>query len=247
MILGYKTAAESRVAAQIQSALVNNPQAYYKVLQALDRLAEYQFFNPTHQQIAGQFSFKIPAIGAAKITEVLGFELTTEPTTPPDNDPFGLQWVNITGASWTGQIIGETQRTILQADVVNSELVANTLKTVFSFPVRSGKSYKFHAFIPYTAALITTGSRWTIDGPGATMAYRSSYPLTATTFTSNFASAYNIPALCNASSLLINTAVIEGMLTANANGNVDIRFASEVSNSAITAKAGAVLEYTRVL
>ena len=63
----------------------------------------------------------------------------------------------------------------------------------------------------------------------------------------NFASAYNLPATANLSSLASgNLAVIEGTLTSAANGEVIARFASEIANSAITALAGAHVTY-RVL
>ena len=60
----------------------------------------------------------------------------------------------------------------------------------------------------------------------------------------NYLSAYNLPSTANLSSLTSgNLAVIEGTLTAAANGEVIARFASEIANSAITTLAGAHVTY----
>lgn len=135
----------------------------------------------------------------------------------------------------------------LGSDVINSSAVANTLADVtgLSFTVTAGTTYHFYALIPYTSAITTTGSRWTINAPTTTLLnYTSRYTLTATSQTINFASAVSIPAASNASSLTAgNVAILEGVIKPSANGTVQIRFASEVANSAITAKAGATLEW----
>lgn len=128
-------------------------------------------------------------------------------------------------------------------DVVNNNASANTIADVtgLQFPVEAGKTYSFRFLIPYTAAATTTGSRWSLNGPAFDLlAFRSQYALTATTETTNYASAYDAPAGANATSLAAgNVAIIEGVIKASAAGNVVARFASEVSSSAITAKAGA--------
>ena len=60
----------------------------------------------------------------------------------------------------------------------------------------------------------------------------------------NYLSAYNLPSTANLCSLTSgNLAVIEGTLTAAANGEVIARFASEIANSAITTLAGAHVTY----
>lgn len=113
--------------------------------------------------------------------------------------------------------------------------------TGLSFPVVAGTRYRFRFVIFYTAAATTTGSRWCINGPAITLLnYRSDYTLTATSKTFNEGlTGYNVPAASNATSIVAsNMAVIEGIITPSANGNVIARFASEVSGSAITAKAG---------
>ena len=116
--------------------------------------------------------------------------------------------------------------------------------TGLSFAVVAATTYRFYALIPYTAAATTTGSRWSITGPAATLiSYTSSYTLTATTQTVNYLSAYDLPAVANATSLATgNIAMIQGFITPSASGTVTIRFASEVAASAITALAGATLE-----
>ena len=131
----------------------------------------------------------------------------------------------------------------ITSNVINSHATANTLLDVtgLKFPVQSGKRYSFKFTIPYNAAATATGSRWSINGPALSqLHYTSRYTLTATSETVNFASAYNLPSAANLSSLTSgNLAVIEGTLTAAADGEVIARFASEIANSAITALAGA--------
>ena len=143
---------------------------------------------------------------------------------------------------------GGNYRTLvtLGSDVINNNATLNTLADVtgLSFSVTAGVTYHFYALIPYTSAATTTGSRWTINAPATTLlSYTSRYTLTATTQTTNFASVVGIPAASNATSLANNIAIIEGVITPSANGTVIIRFASKVASSAITAKAGATLEW----
>lgn len=142
---------------------------------------------------------------------------------------------------------------ILGSDQTNNNAVANTMQDVtgLSFPVVSGGTYFFRATIIYTAAATTTGSRWSINGPTTSqLIYRSEYSLTATSRTVNDGlSAYDSPAASNASSAATgsNVALIEGYITVTANGTVVVRFASEVSASAIIAKTGSTLYYQRVI
>lgn len=138
---------------------------------------------------------------------------------------------------------------VLSTDVVNSNATANTLANIddLSFPVVANKTYYFKAIINYTAAATTTGSRWTINGPTATMSYKSTYTLTATGRTTNYSSAYDFPAVSNDYSLTAgNVAEIEGFIMPSADGTVVVRFASEIANSAITAKKGSILFYKEV-
>ncbi len=154
--------------------------------------------------------------------------------------------------SLSAPAVNEINIVVLASDVVNNNAVANTIADVtgLSFPVTAGETYWYEFVIPYTAAATTTGSRWAINGPAAPtlLAHRSEYPLTATTVTTNVATAYDIPAASNASSLTTgNVATMWGVIKPSASGTVIARFASEVLSSAITAKAGATLRWVRVL
>lgn len=147
------------------------------------------------------------------------------------------------GGLWT--------RVVLLADRTNNNAVTNTLADVtgLSFPVVAGQRYWFRFRIVYTAQVITTGSRWSINGPAITgLSYLSEYSLTTTTTTRNpTLTAYNLPAASNLSSASTgpsNTVLIEGFIQPSANGNVIARFASEVANSAIVAKVGSFVEFT---
>lgn len=142
---------------------------------------------------------------------------------------------------------------VLGSDVVNNNAVANTIQDVtgLSFAVTSGTRYRFRAFIWYTAAATTTGSRWCINGPASTnIIVNSRYSLAATTETINHGVVgFDLPAACNATSAATagNIALIEGELTPSADGTVIVRFAAEVTASAITAKAGSMLEWIAVI
>jgi hypothetical protein len=140
---------------------------------------------------------------------------------------------------------------VLASDVTNNNAVANTLQDVtgLSFAVTAGEAYWFRAQIPYTAAATTTGSRWTLSGPAITSSsYRADYTLTNTTRTINDLTTFGLPSAANASSLTAgNTAIVEGIASFSASGTLQIQFASEVASSAIVAKAGAILQWMRVL
>lgn len=147
--------------------------------------------------------------------------------------------------------VNQMNAVTLASDVVNADATANTLYDVtgLSFPVVAGETYWFQFDIPYTSGATTTGSRWTINGASTSfLAYMSEYSLGATTTTRNAnLLSYDSPATSNATSSATdsNRAIINGILTASSNGTVIARFASEVSGSAITAKAGALLRYFR--
>lgn len=150
---------------------------------------------------------------------------------------------------------------VLASDVTNNNATANTIATVtgLNFAVTSGNTYYFKFIIWYTAAATTTGSRWTITGPtNSLLGYKQTWALGASgtagtdVFTDHSGADYDSPAASNATSATAtagqaNIAIIEGLITVTANGTVDARFASEVSNSAIVAKAGSVVYYQQVL
>lgn len=142
----------------------------------------------------------------------------------------------------------------LTSDITNNNATANTMQDVtgLSFAVTATQSYWFRASIQYTAAATTTGSRWAINGPASPtfLSYKSEYSLTTTTNTVNEGvAAYDSPAAASASSAATgaNTAIIEGVIRPSTNGTVIMRFASEVSASAIVAKAGSLLEWVRTV
>lgn len=153
-----------------------------------------------------------------------------------------INGVEISGAGNVA-ISGVTSSiTFLANDVVNNNASANTLADVtgLSFVVSPNVTYRFKAFIVYSSAATTTGSRWSINGPTTTFIhYRATYTLTATSETTNSGvSGYNLPAAANASSLASNNiAIIEGVIRPSSGGTVTVRFASEISSSAITALA----------
>ncbi len=158
-----------------------------------------------------------------------------------------LKTLNISGTLLTNQI----NRLVLASDVVNNNATANTLAdlTGLTFNTVAGETYWFRFFGAYTSAASTTGSRWTINGSGLTdVYYYSRYTLTGTTDTSNYVTAIQLPASANGTSVVAgNIAFVEGTVKASSDGSVQMQFASEISSSAITAKAGAILDYQRVL
>ena len=137
----------------------------------------------------------------------------------------------------------------LGSDVTNNNATANTIADVtgLSFSVTAGVTYRFHATIIYTAAVITTGSRWSISGPAAPtlLAYNARYPNSSAGETVYYSVAYDQPAGANTVSPFTagNIAQIEGIIIPSANGTVIVRFASEVGSSAIIAKAGSTLTW----
>jgi hypothetical protein len=158
-------------------------------------------------------------------------------------------------------ITSSLSSTVLASDVTNNNGTANTIADVtgLSFAVTSGNTYWFRFIIWYTSAATTTGSRWAINGPANTLlGYRTSTGLSAAgtagtdVMTDVNQAAYDTPAASNATSPTAtagqaNIAIIEGLITPSANGTVIARFASEVSSSAIIAKAGSVVYYQQVV
>lgn len=145
-------------------------------------------------------------------------------------------------------VSSDLNRVVLGSDVTNNNAVANTIANVtgLSFPVVAGTKYYFKFWINYTAAATSTGSRWAVNGPSLTsLTLKSVYSLAATTQTQNTVTGYDLPAAANASSASTagNWALLEGIIECSADGDVIARFASEVANSAIVAKAGSFVDY----
>jgi hypothetical protein len=143
---------------------------------------------------------------------------------------------------------------ILASDVTNNNAVANTIQDVtgLSASFLANKMYYFRFVIWYQAAATTTGSRWSVRadaGLATFISYVSEYSLTTTSATRNIANqAFDSPAASNATSATTqsNLSIIEGYFTPTADCNFIARFASEVANSAITAKAGSVLYFQQL-
>jgi hypothetical protein len=181
-------------------------------------------------------------------------------------DGVGFQVLTSSGAVKTSQnqgtnaIATSISSTVLGSDVTNNNASANTIASVtgLSFPVVSGNKYWFRFVIWYTAAATTTGSRWAITGPTTTLlAYKTNLGLSAAgtagtdVMTDVNQGAYDTPAASNATSPTAtagaaNIVIIEGLIQPSANGDVIARFASEVANSAIIAKAGSTVFYQQV-
>ena len=152
--------------------------------------------------------------------------------------------------------VNELNLVALAGDVVNSNATANTMADItgLSFPVTAGETYWFLFTLIYQSAATTTGSRWSINGPASPtiLALAQDNALTVTTATIGYNSAYDTPAAANATSVVAsaiagNLARVEGIIRPSANGTVIGRFASEVANSAITVKAGSLLQWVRTL
>jgi hypothetical protein len=174
------------------------------------------------------------------------------------NDTSGWVTINSSGAIKQTQTFGNNPvqptftTTVLASDVTNNNAVANTIQDItgLSFSVTSGLNYYYRFVIWYTAAATATGARFSINGPATTnLAYMSRYALTTTTETINHGlTAYDLPAASNVTSAATagNLAIIEGVITPSANGTVIARFASEVSSSAIVAKAGSLVQFQQI-
>lgn len=170
-------------------------------------------------------------------------------------DNQGVQkMTNVTGAVATSSSMSTV---VLGSNQTNNNAIANTIQDVtgLSFAVSAGSTYFFRFIIAYTAAATTTGSRFSINGPGSPtfLAYNTRYSLSASTGTdadtSSSHNAYDNPSASNATSANTtgNIAVIEGIITPSSNGTLIARFASEVASSAIVAKAGSVVYYQQVV
>jgi hypothetical protein len=166
-------------------------------------------------------------------------------------DSFGRSLLN-NSDNGSNAAVNALNLVVLGSDVTNNNATANTMADVtgLSFSVTAGEKYWFYANIQYTSAATGTGSRWSMNGPSGTWRFSSQYSLTATSFTLNTGlSAVDTPAASNATSATTgsNNAWIEGFFECTVTGTVVVRFASEVSSSAIVAKAGSVLQWVRVL
>jgi hypothetical protein len=155
-------------------------------------------------------------------------------------------WYDDTSSRW--RPIGEPPRIVivtLPGDVANADATPDTLANItgLAFPVIAGYTYRFRFSIVYDAAATTTGSRWTASGPALTylssLCSDNSLAATTRSFHNGSANGWDKGVL-NVSSARTegNSAFVYAVVTPSADGTVIGRFSSEITVSAITAKAG---------
>lgn len=154
----------------------------------------------------------------------------------------GTTWQSSTPTSGANLVI-------LSSDVANSTTSFADV-TGLSFSVVSGETYTFEALVVFTSAANTTGSKWSVNGPASPtmLTFKSEAATTATTSRIDYGDSYDTGGPSTQTPVLsFVQAKIEGIIKPSANGTVVIRFGSEVSSSAITAKAGSILTWRKVL
>lgn len=132
----------------------------------------------------------------------------------------------------------------LQNDVSNNTINLVALNEL-NINVVANKTYRFFAMIPYTNDKNNNGTRWTIDGPAASLISYSSRYSNVSNETVNYCNNYLLPLSVNQNSPQTTTiAIIQGVVTPSSNGVLQIKFAGATTgNGIITAKAGASIEY----
>ena len=128
----------------------------------------------------------------------------------------------------------------------------NTTATAFAdvpelnFAVTAGVSYSFKFVCLFSAALVTTGSRWGVNGPASPtrLIYRVLFPASTTGLVANGAyTLYDQPtATVSSAAPNNNCALVEGVITPSANGTVSLRFATEIAGSQIQCQINSYLE-----
>ncbi len=168
-------------------------------------------------------------------------------------DSYGRTLQNFS-TNGSGAAVNALNLVVLSSDVINANATANTIADItgLSFSVTAGETYFFRMTIAYTSALSTNGSRFSVQGPASPtfLAYRTQTALASSSESLAVGlTAYDLPAAASTSSTSTggNIAIVEGFITPSATGTVIGRFASELSSTAITAKAGSVLEWIRVI
>lgn len=140
----------------------------------------------------------------------------------------------------------------LATDVTNNNASANTIQDItgLSFSVTSGKTYWFRFNILFTSASTANGHRFSINGPATSfLVYQSLFVSSATTASLNISgiTSYDLPATTTLTSPAAGgTCWIEGIVTFSASGTLIGRFAAELANTAIVAKAGSVVYYKQL-
>ena len=175
------------------------------------------------------------------------------------DEGFGFAILDKNGALKNESVYESTNYTssfsyvILANDVVNNNAVANTIADItgLSFSVTSGKTYYFKFSISYTSASTATGARFSINGPAITfLSYYTQFPNSAVAYNAYTGlTTFDSPATAGTLTPVAGppqVAMIEGIFKPAANGTLIGRLASEVANSAITAKAGSIVYYKQL-
>ncbi len=168
-------------------------------------------------------------------------------------DSFGRSLANWS-ANGSGAAVNALNLVVLTSDVTNNNATANTAQDItgLTFSVTAGETYYFRFSIDYTAQAATTGARFMVNGPASPtrLSYQTRIPSGGTTESmAHGVNSYDLPSAAVTASPTVNgqIALIEGFITPSASGSVIARFASEISGSAIVAKAGSICQWVRVL
>jgi hypothetical protein len=124
--------------------------------------------------------------------------------------------------------------------------------TDLNFPVVSGRKYRFKIVALYDATNTATGSRWSINSAVtfSNLLYYVEWSLTSGgASTRKGYTSYDEETTANATSAFTtgNVAVIEGIILPTSTGTINARFASELTITSITCKAGSYVEWEEVL
>lgn len=158
----------------------------------------------------------------------------------------GTETVPPADPSEEGSILpyGVWQQTVLY-NAINTTSASYADVTGLSFPVEAGKTYRFNFMIPFITGADIQGSGWSINGPAASfLRYTCQQTLDVDSVSHNVASAYNLPASANASSLAAGSmAIIEGLITPSAGGTVIARVRCETGGHSVTAQVGSNVQF----
>jgi hypothetical protein len=124
--------------------------------------------------------------------------------------------------------------------------------TGLAFPVTAGRTYRFECFVVFRTAATTTGLKLGLTCPAfSVLAAHANIPIaldgTAAMLHGTLSSSGD--SVVGTGIGVVNTdhlAVINGLFVPTANGTVQVQHASEVSGSAVTVRAGSVLQYQEI-
>ncbi len=132
----------------------------------------------------------------------------------------------------------------ITADFVsNATTASNESVTGMSFPVASGRMYKFRFHVLLTVAATTTGVELAVDTPALTIgAWGSHVPTTTTAIT--FATGTDDAGGVNTDTAVAagTFATVEGFARPSADGAIALRIDTDAAFAA-TVKAGSFIEY----